>query len=497
MKVLMFNHHLRKSLFYVLIAFSFYFKVSSQDMCQNKETISLEDSCQSGTCNQSNGILVLSLEKAITRALNDNRQMVSNLESAIKAQYGVALAYGEFDIRFSPNSKLGLTGGGHQKEVGTTYGFGVDVNKRFPTGTSLTLSPSVLRIVDHYQTDVRAIISQPLLRGFDREYQLSNIRGAEFALRSASRSLYTFRIQLILKTINALYESVKAEKNLALNEASYQRIKKYYQAAQLKEKIGLADSLDIYRAEIELRQADDNLNTSKERLQETYDTIREILALPLDTCIQVQVPLNYTKNELCLDKAIEVALKYRIEMNQAEDEWQEKCRLARIAKEHLLPEFNIILNYNNCGRHEYFTHSCTSHREGTWGVGFSTSNDFNLAREQANYNQALIAIRGSERGIDQIKSNLTLEIKRVFRQLERAYKRMSLQEDQIQTAKGELYLAQLKFDRGMANNFDVIQAEKNLQSAEVSYWNALVDHVVGEFQFLAAMGVLTDKPRIQ
>ncbi len=99
--------------------------------------------------------------------------------------------------------------------------------------------------------------------------------------------------------------------------------------------------------------------------------------------------------------------------------------------------------------------------------------------------------------MDQTASTLTIEVKKAYRQLERAFKRINIQEEQIKSAKGELYLAQLKFDRGMANNFDVIQAEKNLRSAELNYWHALVDHIVGEFQFLAAMGVLIDKPCIQ
>jgi outer membrane protein len=81
--------------------------------------------------------------------------------------------------------------------------------------------------------------------------------------------------------------------------------------------------------------------------------------------------------------------------------------------------------------------------------------------------------------------------------LDRAYERIHLQEEQIKTTEGELYLAKIKFDRGMADNFNVIQAEKSLRSAQQTYWTALIDHVVGEYQLLAAIGLLIDKPNIR
>jgi uncharacterized protein YqgC (DUF456 family) len=48
----------------------------------------------------------------------------------------------------------------------------------------------------------------------------------------------------------------------------------------------------------------------------------------------------------------------------------------------------------------------------------------------------------------------------------------------------------------MANNFNVIQAGKALRNAQQNHWNAIIDHIIGEFQLLAAMGLLIDKPHL-
>jgi len=302
---------------------------------------------------------------------------------------------------------------------------------------------------------------------------------------------------LISRTIQGLYEVVKAQKAVFLQEASYQRIKKFYQAAKLKEKIGLSDALDVYRAEIEWRHAEDDLTSSQERLQETEDSLKDLLALPLETCIQVDVPLNYSENNFSLDEALAVALNNRIEIDQADDQWKQNYRLSCIAKKNLLPDLNLVVSYSNWGQNELFTRSCTRDRESTWGVGFTTSTDFDPVRDTIAYEQSLMAIQTAERGIEQIKTNISLEVRKVLRHLNRMDKRIDIQAQQINTAQGELYLSQLKFDRGMADNFNVIQAEKSLRIAQLSYWNALIDRIVGEFQFLAALGRLTDKPNIK
>lgn len=444
--------------------------------------------------NQADG-LVLTLEKAVSRVLNSNRQLLGTVEGLTQAQYGIDLAESEFSLSISPNSQAGYMGSDRGKPSWTAGG-GVDFSKKWTTGTLISVAPSVVKTSHHYLTEVQATIAQPLLRGLGKEYQLANLKGAQFALRSAYRNLYIAQVQLALRTIQTLYEVVKLDRSLELNQESYQRIRQFYKAAQLKEKIGLADALDVYRAEIELGHAEDALKETREHLAEIKDQLRDLLALPLDLCITVEVPTLYSPHPVDLNKAVEIALDNRIEMEQTEDEQRENERLSSLAKKNLYPELNLVLNYSNVGRAKHFSRSCTQERENIWGIGVTTSTEINPLADQIAYEQSLLAIASASRGRDQTEATLILEVKKAVRQLERAFESIHLQEKQIKTAQGELHLAKIKFDRGMADNFNVIQAEKSLRAAQQNYWTAMIDHIVGEFQLLAAMGLLIDKPRI-
>lgn len=445
--------------------------------------------------NEDEEVLVLTLPEAISRALNDNRQFLETSNLVTQAKYTIELADSEFNIQISPNGRAGYVGGG-KVGSGASFGTGVEVNKKFTSGTELTLAPLLLKFPHHYHTEMKAVLVQPLLRGLGQEYQLSQVRSSQFGLRTAYRTLYSAQVNLILRTIQSLYDVVKAEHSYILNRESYERITRFFHAAKMKEKIGLADALDVYRAELEWRIAEETLTGSHERLQESHDMVRDILSIPLDVPIQVDIPLLHTPQQIPLKEAIEFAMKNRIEIDQAEDQFQENNRLSHIAKKNLLPELNLVLNYTNCGMDEIFTAACTRNRESTWGIGFTTSSNFNGLSEQHSYKRSLIDVLSAKRDIEQTQTMITLEVRKILRQLDRICQRIQLQKDQIHTAQGELHLAQIKFDRGLADNFNVIQAEKALCNAQQAYWSALIEHIISEFHLLASMGLLIDKPRI-
>jgi outer membrane protein len=437
--------------------------------------------------------IVLSLEKALSLVINQNRSLVNAQDHVTNAEYQVSIAAADFDLQIRPRGDVGYVGGGTLGS-GATMGTGIDISKKIPFGTKFVINPFVMRVNDKYRTHVNVTVSQPLLRGFGKDYTLSSLRGAEFSYRSTSRAFFTTQNQLILRTISALYEVLKAQKSLVVNTESHLRVEKFFQTAALKAKIGLSDTLDVYRAEVEMGLAEDTLRASKEKLQETEDILRDILALPSDIVIQVELPLVYHPLTLDLEEALDIALSHRVEVDQAEDHFEENQRLSCIAKKRLMPELNVVLNYSNLGEDQYFTDSIWGKRDNTWGVGLTTSTDFNPFADKAAYEMSLLAVGSASRGMEQAVSNVTFEVKRSMRNLQRAKEKMELQKKQIHSSKGGLRLAELKFDRGMANNFDLIQAEKTLKSAELSYWHALIDHIVGEYQLQSHLGILMDKP---
>ena len=82
----------------------------------------------------------------------------------------------------------------------------------------------------------------------------------------------------------------------------------------------------------------------------------------------------------------------------------------------------------------------------------------------------------------------------MIRTLSRTEEKIVMQEEQIHNSQKESRLAKIKFNHGMANNFDLIQSEKNLRSAQNGLISAMIEHKITTFKLLAALGTLADKP---
>lgn len=448
---------------------------------------------------------------AVSQALMANRNMITSQEAVNRADLNLEYEMTEFEWRFHPTGTVGFQGGGDSRS-GFAFGAGVDVSKKWTTGTRLNFNPYYFRKGGTRNVKLNTYITQPLFRGVGYWYNTAKIQGAAYAYRSAVRNIHIARVKLITRVVAQMYEIVKQEEIVRFNKESYDRLKGYVTAARLKEKIGLSDSLDVYRAETELRHAEDNLTSAQERLQEAYDVFKEMLSLPLEMPVRVVVPMEHTNIDCEMDEAVSTALNYRIEMDQAYDFIYEQKRILCWAKQNMLPDLNLHLEHStwkdkifrnksylpgdkdDIDAEETREYYQWLDRQSTWGISFSSVSDLYQYGERLFYDNSLLNLDASYRNLEQVEVNVTLEVKRAMRTLKQASTRIRLQEEQIKTAEGELYLSQIKFDRGMANNFDVIQAERNLRTAHIAYLSAVIEHINGEYQLNSALGILAEKP---
>lgn len=434
-------------------------------------------------------IITITLGRAIERALSDNRQLASAYQASEQSEFGVILNKGEFDLSIIPQADAGYVGGG-KAGAGPTAGVGVEFYKRFVLGTEISIQPRVVKAAHAFTSQLNCYIRQPLLRNNSRIENLAGVHAAEYAQRTALRNLLTTQISTVLKTIQAVYEVRRQEQTFALDTQTVERLRLFWEAAKRKEKIGLSDSLDIYRAEIEYKNAENALRMSKDRVQDTKDALKDILAYPQTTLIEVDAPIEYHPITLSIEEACSIAVQYRQEVYQAWDQVLEAHRLACLAKERIWPDISLVIDFSSNGVQEAFTEAFYRRRESRWGIGIASSTDLDRTPDKIAFQNSLYAIETAKRNYSQARDNVILEIKRVIRAIDSTKEKMENFDEQIKTAQGGLYLARIKYDRGFGNNFDVIQAEKALQSAQVSKIGAIIEHIVGEYKLLAALGIL-------
>ena len=129
-----------------------------------------------------------------------------------------------------------------------------------------------------------------------------------------------------------------------------------------------------------------------------------------------------------------------------------------------------------------------------WNVNLVTSTDFARTAEKAAYEQSLLGIRSAQRSMELQRDDIARQVKRDLRNLRRAQKQITIQEEQIINSEKQMRLAKIKFDHGLAGNFDLVEAEADLRQAETKLVSSVVNYIVGTYQIRQSLGTLLQEP---
>ena len=229
----------------------------------------------------------LTLEQAIDLALKANRTLASSAYNLDTQKLSLDIAQSQFDIKLTPSTRAAITDGGER------LGAGVSFKKKFASGPEAAISPGFERSDDEYTGNVGLSLDIPLFRGFGKAVTLDPIYSSRFSLQNAERSHYLSQVNIVLETVSAAYDIIKQRGFVRLSESLVKRLKGHAETARIKEKVGLATQIDVYRAEIRTKDAQNSLTLARESLRSAEDRLKITLAIPPEKKIRIDAPLDY------------------------------------------------------------------------------------------------------------------------------------------------------------------------------------------------------------
>jgi outer membrane protein len=433
----------------------------------------------------------LSLSQAIDIALRKNRGIASSAYNAESTRYSIDAARAEFDLQLIPTGEATLEGG---TVTDSDYvSVGMQFQKKLEYGTVVSIGPQVTRTYDsssHYNTtDMGVTVIQPLLRGAGKETATGNLQTAEAAYKTSLRNVYQTRVNTVLGTVSSYYEAVRQLEMLKLYEKMSERLKGHSAIARSKEKVGLSTPMDTYRAEIPLKETEDSIISASEAYQSAKNKLKLILALPQTTELELIVPETFNDFNLSLDDAIDTALKNRIELEQMNQDMAEAERNAEIAKQNILPDLNLVVKYGRYASSNAVNLPANLNHN-RYSLSLQVGSDISRTAEKAAYRQSLLNIKTLNVSLESKKEDISWEVRKQWLSLRESTKRIEIRKYQIKQGEEKLALAEVKFAHGMADNFDIIEAEKELQSARGNLLSAEIECAIGNYNLKAILGTL-------
>jgi outer membrane protein TolC len=433
--------------------------------------------------------LVLSLEDAVELALVNNLNLLSTIDVVHGAQINENVAESRFNFKVTPSYARGV---GDQALVDQR--FGVDVSKLLPLGTTVTAnyrSDAASNQLGNFNNSILGVgITQPLLRGFGTkatEYELENSRRG---VQGSERNLELSRQRLVVDVVANYYNIIRQQGLVEVAQGSLTRNRELLRASEARLEVGLASKLDVFRAELQLSQAEESLIFREEALELALDGFKFALGLgPLDRVSLEIVEPEYQPVAVDVDELTETALRNRIEIREEHDRIVDATRARAISKQSLLPQLDLNVRYEQRGFGDSL-YSSFDFQDSAFNVFLSTSYGLDRTSERASFALSQIDVNARQRSLKLAEYNVANEVRAAARNVERVGKSIELQERNIDFAEQQMRLATLRYQRGLASNFDIIDAENNLIQARNNYVSLVTDHHVSQIQLKRVAGTL-------
>jgi outer membrane protein TolC len=183
------------------------------------------------------------------------------------------------------------------------------------------------------------------------------------------------------------------------------------------------------------------------------------------------------------------ALEHRIELQEARDQIADSRRTLSLARQNLLPQLDANLAVTRLGGGPAFSDAWSAADTRTT-FGISTSYPLERSADKANRALAEIDLAARERALHQRELDVEAEVRTAVRELLRIRKSVLLQKQAVAVAAQQRRLATLRYERGLASNFDVVDAEGSLVLARSALVGLLASYKVAEVELKRATGTL-------
>ena len=462
----------------------------------------------------------LTLADAEARALDSNPTLAQARIGTELADYSVLqsrTAYTPtFSTSFEQRSQTSagtsqLTGGAqvvtdntsYQSGIAQLFSWGGRVSVDFTNGRNA--SNNVFSTINpRFSSSIAATLTQPLLRGFTIDATRGQIVQAEIGREVADVRLDRQQATTLAAVRRAYWELVYASDALENARRSEALAQQQLEENRLRAEIGALAQIDVLQSEAEVAtrvqasvQADGTWRTAMVTLKQlivadTLDPIWSADVVAVDRPAPGPQPVN-------VGAAIQSALSNRTDIQEAQRDRESADLSLRLAESDRLWGVDLVAAYTATGiggptllrdssslgstaigavpgGYLDALSSVASLDFPTWTVGLSVSTPLGTSRADADAASARVQQRLVDSRVQTLELQVAADITRAGERVRSAEQQMQAAAVALELAARRLEAEDARLDVGLSTTFLVLQAQRDLATAETNGLRAALDH---------------------
>ncbi len=459
------------------------------------------DRLQLGPPAPGQGATRLDLFMAIEYAVQHSRPYQDRMEELYLAALDVTLERHLFDPR--PFAQTGVRFDGNQSDYNSamTAFNTVGVKQQLPYGGEVVAKGLVnfVQAIGSNASDGEsaAVVlnaSLPLLRGAGL-VNLEPLIQSERSVVYVIRNFEAYRRSFAVSVASGYFSLLTQQQGIINRRMDYASRSDLAERTQALYAAGRISFLQVQLALQALYSAENALLNAQESYQSAVDDFKLVLGMPVEEDLDIlPVELLFNVPDVDNHNVIDLAVKYRLELQNARDQIEDAQRQIKVAENGLLPELNLT-GSTQVGNLSNTPASAFNSRSESYSAAVTLDLPLDRVAERNVYRKSLILMERSQRSYVSQREQVINDVREAVRRIHQAQTTLEIQRRQVELARRRVDFANELLTQGKASARDVADAQDALLPAQDALNQARADLQIQILQFLRDTGTLRVDPQ--
>lgn len=470
--------------------------------------------------------LQVSLADVITQLLANSRDIKIQGYTLKVADYQIPINKSIYDLLIEASASYSKD----ERQPGSVFASGINrdtrgeasISQLIPTGAIISLvyegsrnksTPTPFTLLNPtYTQDLRASISQPLLRGIGPYRTNADIHIAQLD-RKAAAADFESQVQAQMERVLALYwDLVAAVNSYRVQVISYTAAADLLRINTAKAEAGVMARTQVLQARASVEARREAVIRARQQVRNLEDALKQLIffqsgvpnwELQLEPVQELVWREIEVQPEVLLSEAIDERPEVRAAVRRLESA---DINVDKTAHDRL-PRLDAVASVGASGVDSDNDDAFETARDRdfqNYMVGLEFS--FPLQNRQRRYahHQAVSQRNQANELLQQQVDNVTFEVRNALRELRTARERIEITRSRVESEQANLDAERKRYDVGVSTSFEVLEFQEDLAAAQEAHIQAIVDYNKAAIALerargtlLQAYGIAFDRPDLR
>ena len=314
-----------------------------------------------------------------------------------------------------------------------------------------------------------------------------NYRSAEETARANEFSMQDARDLVVLAVGGAYLQVLAAKARVESAKAQLDTATALFQQTSQQRAVGLLAQTDVNRSRVQMLTEQERLATLSNDFSKQKINLARLTGLPANDQFDVSDDIPFSAApDLKIEEALVQAYARRQDLKAAAAQIHASELTRSAARAERLPSLALNADYGADGLNP-------SNAHGTFSVtGTLTVPIWRGGRTEGDIEQADAAVSQRQAEIEDLRGKIEGDVRSAFLDLQAAANQIEVADQNRKVTQETLDLTRQKFQAGVSDNVEVVQAQESVASAELDYINSVFAHNVAKLSLARAIGGATD-----